>query len=31
MYACDKLNKEIEKNELLQQELVLIKERIYNN
>jgi chromosomal replication initiator protein len=30
MYACDKLNKEIESNELLQQELSLIRERIYN-
>lgn len=30
MYACDKLNKEIENNELLQQELSLIKEKIYN-
>lgn len=31
MYACEKLNKEIETNELLKQELNLIKERIYNN
>lgn len=30
MYACDKLNKEVEKNETLQQEINLIKERIYN-
>lgn len=30
MYACDKLNKEVENNELLQQELSLIRERIYN-
>ncbi len=30
MYACDKLNKEVENNELLQQELSLIKEKIYN-
>jgi chromosomal replication initiator protein len=30
MYACDKLNKEVENNELLQQELILIKEKIYN-
>lgn len=31
MYACEKLNKEIETNELLKQEINLIKERIYNN
>ncbi len=30
MYACDKLGKEIEINETLQQEINLIKERIYN-
>src|SRR3989344_4253792 len=30
MYACDKMTKEIEKNETLQQELNLIKERIYS-
>ncbi len=30
MYACEKLNKEIESNEILQQELSLIRERIYN-
>jgi chromosomal replication initiator protein len=30
MYACDKLQKELEKNEVLQQELILIKERIYS-
>lgn len=30
MYACDKLSKEVEKNETLQQELNLIKERIYS-
>jgi len=30
MYACEKLNKEVETNELLKQELSLIKERIYN-
>ena len=29
MYACDKMTKEVEKNETLQQELVLIRERIY--
>ncbi|MBU4142752.1 chromosomal replication initiator protein DnaA [Patescibacteria group bacterium] len=31
MYACDKLNKEVEKNEILQQELISIKEKIYSN
>ncbi len=30
MYACDKLNKEMEKNESLQQEINLIKERLYS-
>jgi chromosomal replication initiator protein len=30
MYACEKLNKEMEKNESLQQEIGLIKERIYS-
>lgn len=30
MYACDKLNKEMEKNETLQQELISIKEKIYS-
>ena len=30
MYACEKLNKEIETNETVQQEINLIKERIYN-
>jgi chromosomal replication initiator protein len=30
MYACQKINKEIENNESLQQEINLIKERIYN-
>ena len=30
MYACDKMTKEIEKNEILQQELNLIKEKIYS-
>ncbi len=30
MYACDKLTKEVEKNETLQQEINLIKERIYS-
>ena len=30
MYACEKLNRELEKNELLQQEIGLIKERIYS-
>ncbi|MDD2753279.1 MAG: chromosomal replication initiator protein DnaA [Candidatus Portnoybacteria bacterium] len=30
MYACDKLTKEVEKNEMLQQELNLIKEKIYS-
>ncbi len=30
MYACEKLIKELENNESLQQELNLIKERIYN-
>ncbi|MBU2219940.1 chromosomal replication initiator protein DnaA [Patescibacteria group bacterium] len=30
MYACDKLNKEMEKNETLQQELNSIKEKIYS-
>lgn len=29
MYACEKLSKEIETNETLQQEICLIKERIY--
>ena len=29
MYACQKINKEIENNESLQQEINLIKERIY--
>ncbi|KKR03912.1 MAG: Chromosomal replication initiator protein DnaA [Parcubacteria group bacterium GW2011_GWF2_39_13b] len=29
MYACEKLNKEMETNETLQQEICLIKERIY--
>ncbi|MBI4836857.1 MAG: chromosomal replication initiator protein DnaA [Candidatus Portnoybacteria bacterium] len=31
MYACDKLTKEIEINETAQQEINLIKERIYNS
>lgn len=30
MYACDKLKREVEKNEVLQQEINLIRERIYN-
>jgi len=30
MYACDKLTKELENNESLQQEINLIKERFYN-
>ena len=30
MYACQKINKEIENNESLQQEINLIKERLYN-
>ena len=30
MYACEKLTKEIENNESLQQEINLIKERFYN-
>ncbi len=30
MYACQKINKEIENNESLQQEINLIKERIYS-
>ncbi len=30
MYACDKLNKEVEKNETLQQEINSIKEKIYS-
>ncbi|HRY52232.1 MAG TPA: chromosomal replication initiator protein DnaA [Candidatus Portnoybacteria bacterium] len=30
MYACDKLTREFEKNETLQQEINLIKERIYS-
>ncbi len=30
MYACDKLTREVEKNETLQQEISLIKERIYS-
>ncbi len=30
MYACEKLQKEVEKNESLQQEINLIKERIYS-
>lgn len=30
MYACEKLNKEVANNELLQQEINLIRERIYN-
>ncbi len=30
MYACEKLHKEVEKNETLQQELILIKERMYS-
>ena len=30
MYACDKMTKEIEKNETLQRELNLIRERIYS-
>jgi len=30
MYACEKLHKEVEKNETLQQELNLIKERMYS-
>ncbi len=30
MYACDKLTKEVEKNETLQQELNSIKEKIYS-
>ncbi len=30
MYACEKLTKELEKNESLQQEINLIKERFYN-
>jgi len=30
MYACEKLHKELEKNETLQQELSLIKERMYS-
>lgn len=30
MYACDKMQKEIQSNETLQQEIVLIKERIYS-
>ena len=30
MYACEKLNKELENNESLQQEINLIKERFYN-
>ncbi len=30
MYACEKLTKELEKNEPLQQEINLIKDRIYN-
>lgn len=30
MYACEKLSKEMEKNENLQQEINLIKERIYS-
>jgi len=30
MYACDKLTKEVEKNETLQQELNLIREKIYS-
>jgi chromosomal replication initiator protein len=30
MYACEKLSKEIETNETIQQEINLIKERIYN-
>ena len=31
MYACEKLSKELKKNESLQQEINIIKERIYNN
>jgi len=31
MYACDKLNREVEKNEMLQQEINSIKEKIYSN
>lgn len=31
MYACQKINKEIEDNESLQQEINLIRERLYNN
>jgi len=30
MYACQKINKEIVDNELLQQEISIIKERLYN-
>jgi len=30
MYACEKLTREVENNELLQQELNLIKDKIYN-
>ncbi len=30
MYACEKLTKEVEKNNTLQQELILIKERVYS-
>lgn len=30
MYACDKMSKEIEKNDILNQEIGLIKQRMYN-